>query len=47
MNSPVHPRREEFRHHSYISGIAEMVVVGAGIRGYAYAVQQLVHLLDA
>lgn len=43
--SNVH-RREDFRHHSYISGVAEMVVVGAGIQGYVYAVQQLVHLLD-
>lgn len=44
--SNVH-RREDFRHHSYISGIAEMVVVGAGIQGYAYAVQHVAHLLDA
>lgn len=42
--SNVH-RREEFRHHSYVSGVAEMVVVGAGIRGYVYAVQHLAHLL--
>jgi 3-dehydroquinate dehydratase-2 len=42
--SNVH-RREEFRFHSYISGIAELVVVGAGIHGYAFAVQQLVRVL--
>jgi 3-dehydroquinate dehydratase-2 len=42
--SNVH-RREEFRGHSYISGIAELVVVGAGIHGYAFAVQQLVRVL--
>jgi 3-dehydroquinate dehydratase II len=38
-------RREDFRHHSFISGIAEVVVVGAGIDGYAFAVQQLVRVL--
>lgn len=43
--SNVH-RREDFRHHSFISGIAEMVVVGAGVRGYVYAAQHLIHLLD-
>jgi 3-dehydroquinate dehydratase-2 len=42
--SNVH-RREEFRSHSYLSGIAELVVVGAGIHGYAFAVQQLVRVL--
>ena len=43
--SNVH-RREEFRHHSYVSGIAEVVIAGAGINGYRYAVQQLISLLD-
>ena len=43
--SNVH-RREEFRHHSYVSGIAEVVIAGAGINGYAYAVQQLIAVLD-
>lgn len=38
-------RREEFRHHSYISDIAEVVVVGAGIHGYAFAVQQLARVI--
>jgi 3-dehydroquinate dehydratase-2 len=42
--SNVH-RREEFRSHSYLSGIAELVVVGGGIHGYAFAVQQLVRVL--
>lgn len=41
--SNVH-RREEFRHHSYVSGIAEVVIAGAGINGYRYAVQQLISL---
>ena len=39
-------RREEFRHHSYISDIAEVVVVGAGIHGYAFAVQQLARVIS-
>ena len=43
--SNVH-RREEFRHHSYVSGIAEVVIAGAGINGYAYAVRQLISVLD-
>jgi 3-dehydroquinate dehydratase-2 len=44
--SNVH-KREEFRHHSYISGVAELVIVGAGIRGYVYAVQHLISLLTS
>lgn len=42
--SNVH-RREPFRHHSYVSDIAEVVVVGAGVDGYAFAVQQLLRVL--
>ncbi|WP_043846238.1 type II 3-dehydroquinate dehydratase [Crystallibacter crystallopoietes] len=34
-------RREEFRHHSYISGIAVAVIAGAGISGYKFAVDLL------
>ncbi|ORB30564.1 type II 3-dehydroquinate dehydratase [Mycolicibacterium parafortuitum] len=33
--------REEFRHHSYVSAVAEMVVAGAGPLGYEMAVQYL------
>ncbi|WP_151524080.1 type II 3-dehydroquinate dehydratase [Serinicoccus kebangsaanensis] len=33
--------REPFRHTSYLSSVAEMVVAGAGVRGYGYAVDQL------
>jgi 3-dehydroquinate dehydratase-2 len=32
-------RREAFRHHSYVSAVAEMAVVGAGAEGYAVAVR--------
>jgi 3-dehydroquinate dehydratase-2 len=42
--SNVH-RREEFRHHSYISAVARVVVVGAGIDGYPFAVRQLARLI--
>ena len=38
--SNVH-RREAFRHHSYVSAVAEMVVAGAGPMGYAMAVDYL------
>jgi 3-dehydroquinate dehydratase-2 len=34
-------RREPFRHHSYVSAVAEMVVAGAGPEGYATAVRYL------
>ena len=34
--SNVH-KREEFRHHSYISGIADGVIAGLGIQGYEMA----------
>jgi 3-dehydroquinate dehydratase II len=38
--SNVH-KREEFRHHSYISGIATGVIVGLGVRGYLLALRFL------
>ncbi len=34
-------RREEFRHHSYISAVAEASIVGAGTHGYVLAVELL------
>jgi 3-dehydroquinate dehydratase-2 len=36
--SNVH-KREVFRHHSYVSPVAEGVIVGFGLRGYELAVQ--------
>lgn len=36
--SNVH-RREPFRHHSYLSGIATGVIAGLGAEGYVYALQ--------
>ncbi len=32
-------RRENFRHHSYLSDIAEGVICGLGEKGYEYALQ--------
>ena len=33
--------REEFRHHSYISDIAQAVYVGMGLRGYIAAIDEI------
>lgn len=44
--SNVH-RRESFRHHSYISGVADAVIVGAGTDGYRLAVDHLAARLAA
>lgn len=33
--------REEFRHHSYLSGVATGVIVGLGVRGYLLALRYL------
>jgi 3-dehydroquinate dehydratase-2 len=38
--SNVH-RREEFRHHSFISPVARGIVVGFGVHGYVLAIQGL------
>jgi 3-dehydroquinate dehydratase-2 len=38
--SNVH-KREEFRHHSYISAVAEGTIVGLGVQGYALALRWL------
>ena len=32
-------KREEFRHHSYVSGVADGVIAGLGIEGYVRALQ--------
>lgn len=42
--SNVHAR-EDFRQHSYISPIAEFVIVGAGVQGYGLAVRRMASLL--
>jgi 3-dehydroquinate dehydratase-2 len=38
--SNVHAR-EAFRHYSYLSAIAQGVIVGLGWRGYIYALESL------
>jgi 3-dehydroquinate dehydratase II len=38
--SNVH-KREEFRHHSFISAVADGVIVGMGVDGYALAIRWL------
>ena len=33
--------REQFRHHSYVSGVAEGVIAGLGVEGYELALRYL------
>ncbi|SDB81038.1 3-dehydroquinate dehydratase [Raineyella antarctica] len=42
--SNVHAR-EPFRHHSYLSDIADAVIVGCGIEGYRFAVERIATLV--
>jgi 3-dehydroquinate dehydratase II len=44
--SNVH-KREEFRHHSYVSGVASGVIVGCGTQGYAFALHRIARLIGA
>ncbi|MDD3287692.1 MAG: type II 3-dehydroquinate dehydratase [Alphaproteobacteria bacterium] len=44
--SNVHAR-EEFRHYSYVSAIADGVICGLGIEGYEYAIQHLSKLIKS
>ena len=32
-------QREDFRHHSYVSAVAEGVIAGLGVEGYVLALQ--------
>jgi 3-dehydroquinate dehydratase II len=43
--SNVH-RREPFRHHSYVSGVASGVIAGFGTDGYVFALRRLARLID-
>lgn len=38
--------REEFRHHSFISAVAECVIVGCGVQGYEFAVRRIATLVS-
>ena len=40
-------RREAFRHHSYVSGVASGVIAGFGTQGYQLALRRLARLIDA
>ncbi len=44
--SNVH-KREEFRHHSYVSLRADGVIAGLGVQGYALAIERAAKLLAA
>ena len=37
--------REEFRHHSYLTDVAAVHVVGEGVQGYATATRRLVRVI--
>lgn len=39
-------RREEFRHHSYVSQVARGVICGLGVRGYAHALQAMADIIE-
>jgi 3-dehydroquinate dehydratase II len=43
--SNVH-KREAFRHHSYISGVASGVIAGFGTQGYSLAIRRMARLMD-
>src|SRR5213592_1848800 len=43
--SNVH-KREEFRHHSFVSLRADGVIAGLGTQGYTLALRRLAHVLD-
>lgn len=42
--SNVH-KREAFRHHSFVSPIAEAIIVGCGTQGYGFALERMATLL--
>ena len=44
--SNVH-RREEFRHHSFVSGVVTGVVCGFGTQGYGFALQRIAQLVKS
>jgi 3-dehydroquinate dehydratase-2 len=44
--SNVH-KREPFRHHSYVSTVADGVIVGCGTQGYGLALQRVAALVKA
>lgn len=43
--SNVH-KREQVRHHSYLSDVAEGVIAGCGIEGYRFAIERIATLTE-
>jgi 3-dehydroquinate dehydratase-2 len=39
-------KREPFRHHSYVSGVATGVIAGLGVQGYALALRRMAQMID-
>ena len=39
-------RREEFRHHSFVSKVATGVIAGLGVQGYALALEAMAGLIN-
>jgi 3-dehydroquinate dehydratase-2 len=37
-------RREEFRHHSFVSAVVDAVICGCGLQGYAFALERIISL---
>jgi len=40
-------KREPFRHHSYVSSVADGVIVGLGVQGYALALQAVAEQIQS
>ena len=40
-------RREEFRHHSYVSSVASGIIAGCGTQGYVLALHRVARLIGA
>jgi 3-dehydroquinate dehydratase II len=40
-------KREEFRHHSFISPVARGIIVGFGVQGYPMAINGLYQLTQS
>ena len=39
-------KREPFRHHSYVSGVADSIIAGFGARGYSMALDAIVGMIQ-
>lgn len=39
-------KRESFRHHSYVSGVASGVIAGFGTQGYQLALRRMARLIE-